>query len=173
MSNKLCGRDARLLSYTAFRREQHYAWLLSIGIRDPQKLILREPRFLQYSLKAMQDKVNALVATGYSSQQVAALLEHHPRVMLKKEEALQKQLLLVADILEVPVTSSEVLHFVMKVNGKSSFFTSNINTQREGLAFLKKMGVSRQGLAKLLPQKLCNAMYAAPLLANGSLDANT
>ena len=103
----------------------------------------------------MQDKVNALVATGYSSQQVAALLEQHPRVMLKKEEALQKQLLLVADILEVPVTSSEVLHFVMKVNGKSSFFTSNINTQREGLAFLKKMGVSRQGLAKALQRNVC------------------
>ena len=128
-------RDARLLSYTAFRREQHYAWLLSIGIRDPQKLILREPRFLQYSLKAMQHKMNALVATGYSSQQVAALLEQHPRVMLKKEEALQKQLLLVADILEVPVTSSEVLHFVMKVNGKSNFFTSNINTREKAWPF--------------------------------------
>ena len=64
---KALRRDARLLSYTAIRRQEHYTWLLSIGVQDPQKLIMKEPRILSYSLKAMQDKVNALVADGYSS----------------------------------------------------------------------------------------------------------
>ena len=148
-------RDARLLCCTADRREEHYAWLLSIGIQDPQKLIDREPRILQYNLKAMQDRVSALVATGYSSQQVAALLEQHPRIMRKKEDALQKQLLLVADVLEVPLTSSEVLDFVMTVGATSNFFASNVNTQREGLAFLKKIGVSNKRMANILKHNVC------------------
>ena len=142
--------DARLLCCTADRREEHYAWLLSIGIYDPQKLIVREPRILQYSLKAMQDRVSALIATSYSSQQVAALLEQHPHIMRKKEEALQKQLLFVADVLEVPLTSSEVLDFVMTVEPTSNFFSSNVNTQREGLAFLKKIGVPNKRMANVL-----------------------
>ena len=149
-------RDARLLCCTADRREEHYAWLLSIGIQDPQKLIDREPRILQYNLKAMQDRVSALVATGYSSQQVAALLEQHPRIMRKKEDALQKQLLLVADVLEVPVTSSEVLDFVMTVSATSNFFASNVNTQREGLGFLKKIGVSNKKMANDLQHDVCS-----------------
>jgi len=149
--------DAHLLSYTAVRRQEHYAWLLSIGVQDPQKLSVKEPRILAYSLKAMQDRVNALVATGCSSQQVAALFEQHPRIMLKKEEALQEQLLFVAHILEVPVTSSEVLEFLIKVNGNSNFFASHVNTQREGLAFLKKMGVSKQGMAKALKNNVCRS----------------
>ena len=112
---------------------------------------------MAYSLKAMQDRVNALVATGCSSQQVAALFEQHPRIMLKKEEALQEQLLFVAHILEVPVTSSGVLEFLTKVNGNSNFFASNVNTQRESLAFLKKMGVSKQGMAKALKNNICRS----------------
>ena len=148
-------RDERLLSYTAARREEHYAWLLSIGILDPQKLIVRQPQILRYSLKAMQDRVAALIATGYSSQQVAALLEQHPRIMRKQEEALQKQLLFVADILEVPVTSCEVLEFVMTVGATSNFFASNVNTQREGWAFLKKIGVSNKKMANALKLNVC------------------
>ena len=151
---KALRRDARLLSYTAIRRQEHYTWLLSIGVQDPQKLIMKEPRILSYSLKAMQDKVNALVADGYSSQQVAALFQQHTRIMLKTEEALQKQLRFVAHILEVPVTSSEVLEFVMTVN--TSLFASNVNTLREGLTFLKKMGISKKGMVNVLQHNVCS-----------------
>jgi len=148
--------DAHLLSYTAVRRQEHYAWLLSIGVQDPQKLIVKEPQILRYSLKAMQDKVDALVATGRSSQQVAALLERHPCIMLKKEEALQNQLLFVAHVLQVPVTSSEVLDFVLTVGTNSNFFACNVNTLREGLAFLKKTGVSKKGMANVLKYNVCS-----------------
>jgi hypothetical protein len=32
---KALRRNAHLLSYTAVRRQEHYAWLLSIGVQDP------------------------------------------------------------------------------------------------------------------------------------------
>ncbi|KAL0035333.1 hypothetical protein WJX77_001311 [Trebouxia sp. C0004] len=161
---KALRRDARLLSYTAVRREEHFAWLISIGVQDPQKLAVKEPRILRYSLKTMQDRVNALVATGCSSQQIAALIERHPSIILKKEEALQNQLLFVAHVLEVPVTSSEVLEFVMTVGAKSNFFTSNVNTLREGLAFLKKTGVSKKGMANGLKLNVCSVTPGVMML---------
>ncbi len=140
----------------ALPTEEHYACLLSIGILDPQKLIVRRPQILQYSLKAMQDRVAALVATRYSAQQVAGLLERHPGIMLKKEEAFQKKLLFVADVLEVPLALSEVLDFVMTVGAISNFFASNVNTQREGLAFLKKIGVSIKKMENVMQHNVCS-----------------
>ena len=103
----------------------------------------------------MQDKVRALVALDYSSQQVAALCQQHPRIKFKKEEALQEKLRFVAHILEVPVISSEVLEFVMPFNVNSNVFASNVNTQREGLAFLKKIGVSEKKMANVLQHNVC------------------
>ncbi|KAL0038203.1 hypothetical protein WJX79_007997 [Trebouxia sp. C0005] len=98
------------------------------GVQDPQQLIVKEPRILGYSLKAMQDRVNALIATGCSLQQV----------------------------LEMPVTSSEVLDFVLTINPNSNFFACDVNTLREGLAFLKKTGVSKKGLANGLKHNVCS-----------------
>ncbi|DBA69141.1 TPA: hypothetical protein ACH3X2_013050 [Trebouxia sp. C0005] len=155
MSKKLCGVMhvccPILLSGVKSTMPGYYL----LGFRI---LIVKEPRILRYSMKAMQDRVNALVATGHSSQQVAALLDRHPFIMLKTEEALQNQLLFVAHVLEVPVTSSEVLNFVLAMRTNSNFFACNVNTLREGLAFLKKTGISEKGMAKGLKRNVCSVL---------------
>ncbi len=94
--------------------EDHYSWLLSIGVQDPQKVILREPRLLVPKLKGLQDRVDAFMAAGRSLQQVLALLEQHPCILRMQPQALQEKLDFVAQILEVPVTSSDLLEFVMR-----------------------------------------------------------
>lgn len=153
---KALRRSPHLLSCTVAARQQHYSWLLSIGVQDPQKLILKEPRLLRLRVKGLQDKVDALMAAGSSFQQVAALLEQHPRILLMQVHTLQKKLDFVAQILEIPVTSSEVFDFVMRVQSSSCLFTSKVEIQREGMAFLQKMGVSKKGRAKALKFNVCS-----------------
>ncbi len=153
---KALRRNPRLLSCTLAACQDHYSWLQSIGVQDPQKVILREPRLLVLRLKGLQDKVNAFMAAGRSLQQVAALLEQHPRILLMQAQTLQEKLDFVAQILEVPVTSSDVLEFVMRVQGSCCLFNSNVETQREGMAFLQKMGVSKKGRARALKFNVCS-----------------
>ncbi|KAL0020450.1 hypothetical protein WJX77_004429 [Trebouxia sp. C0004] len=152
---KALRRNARLLSCTVTDRQHLYSWLLSIGVQDPQKLILREPRLLRYRVKGVQDKVNALMTTGSSLQQVAGLLEQHPCILLMQPQTLREKLDLVAQMLEVPVTSSDVLELVMRVNSSCCLLNSKLETQSEGMAFLQKMGVSKKGRAKALRLNVC------------------
>ena len=127
---KALRRSPRLLSGTVAACQHHYSWLLSIGVQDPQKLILREPRLLGLRLQGLQDKINAFTAAGRSLEQVAALLEQHPRILLMQAQTVQEKLDFVAQILEVPVTSPDVLEFVMRAHG-SSLFDSKVETHRE------------------------------------------
>ncbi len=87
----------------------------------------------------MQAKVMAIVAAGIPEDRIGAVVGRHPRILWSAIETSIGTLDFVAEVLEVPVSSSELTKFVLGAHNR--LFTATWSTQQAGLACLTDLGL--------------------------------
>ena len=109
-------------------------YLVSIGIRSPQKLRKRNPALLKQSLSTMQSKVAFLQQCGFTQAQVTSLVEQHPDILSRPSERVEELLRVVGDMFGCS-QDIDVLCDVMLSCKHIGFFCTSPTALRNNLTY--------------------------------------
>ncbi|KAL0019718.1 hypothetical protein WJX77_004069 [Trebouxia sp. C0004] len=141
-----------LLVYPTSKLHELCAWLTSLGVQDPKKLVLRSSFLLEGNLNILKGKAAAVFAQ-MSCKDVAAILHHHPYVLNKAAEITKCRIELVASVLDVPVNSPQVAKFL--ASSSQYIFGFKTSALEQGIAYFDGLGLPTSGQVKALRIGIC------------------
>jgi len=134
-------------------------WLASLGVHDPQPMLLRRPQLF----KAKVDSLKATVAclrTSMPLVDVGQLISRRPpQVLSSSADSVQEKLSFIAEVLEASQTSEAFSDFI-STSCHQRLFSTPLAQQQRGLAYLRTLGVQKAGCIQALRKGVVNVPAA-------------
>lgn len=138
-----------LLHNTVSKVDMLSAWLQSLGVQAPHRIVISHPVILSLKLKTLQEKVNELQLMGVPKAYIGRMSQRYPVIHLSSSQQTQQMLTFFAQVFEVPEASDELLDILLSTpDSTDRLWRASFAAQQGVYTYLQSLGGNKQSLIR-------------------------
>ena len=154
LAKMICASPSLLL-HPVSKVDMLSAWLQSLGVQAPHKIVVNYTVVLSLKLETLQGKVNELQLMGVPQAYIGRIIERHPLILLSSNQQTQQRLTFFAQVFEVPQASNELLDILSKTPDSSGrLWGASFAAQQGVYMYLQSLGATKHSLIRAFRSKV-------------------